>query len=154
VEAPMKRWYTAALILVIALLFAGCAKAQIENAIQDFEDSVNDSDLNAFENLISVQSDFYITGPVTIPEFHQYLVDNSSIDYLDLDIDVNGSSARVYTNASYNNDSYTVAVKFIMNKDGGSDWRVKEYWDANNPQDDLVVFWQNIKDLVRKIAKQ
>lgn len=144
----MKRWYTAALMLVIALLFAGCAKAQIENAIQDFEDAVNEDDTDALVGILADASLFKVGDPTfNINALLDHFDGFRPVTYSNLDIDVNGTEADVNADASLSGISEDAL--FIMLKEGG-DWKVREYWDTNNVGGNLEFIWHKIQRLIKK----
>jgi len=151
----MKRFFFPVLIFIIfSLLLFGCQKAAIENAIDDFENAINESDVSALDSVISSDSQMRTGGPSVLETFMDQFDEFRPIDFSGIDIEQDGSDATAYADADY----YGTAIdaKFIMKRDEAffaflfPDWKVKEYWDTNNPDDELVMVWQKIKSLLKK----
>lgn len=134
------------IVLSISIFFTlGCNKLAIETALADFEDAVNNNSASDLEDVMSPDSNFYITGA-----FQQFLNDifggNTPVNYTNLDINVDGSNATVLPDATY--AGFPNDVKFNMRKDESDStffspsWKVYRYYD--NDDFDLPV-WQKLK---------
>jgi hypothetical protein len=143
----MNRRIFLALVMMVALLFAGCTKAKIEDAIQDFESAVNDYNQSALDSLLADASLFKATGPPGVAAFLDYFEGFRPVSYSGLDIDVNGSDADAHASASYAGSP--ISALFIMKKEG-SDWKVREYHDTNNAQQTLQFVWHKVQELMEK----
>jgi hypothetical protein len=129
----MKRILVAVIIMLSLIVIIGCNKRAIEDAISKFEDAVNANNVTEIEDVLSPDSDFYITG-----QFQAFLDEFSGftpLDYSGLDIDVDGDDADVDADASFIGLPEENAL-FVMKKDDGESnffdpvWKVKEYWDT------------------------
>jgi len=147
----MKRYILPVLILIIfSMLTFGCTKAAIENAVQDFEDAVNEDDFNALDDVISDDSQMRDIGETGIYGLLDYFDDFRRVKYRNLDIEVDGSNADVNANATY--IGFDQNILFKMKRDEAffaflfPDWKVKEYWDNNNEKEELTMIWQKIKE--------
>lgn len=118
-------------ITIIPLL--GCTQYYIEKTIDDWEKAINDSDADALENLLSPDSDFWVTG--TFQEFLDYFEGNKPVHYSNLDISVNNPYADVYANATYKGVEVDGGVWFVLKKEEAllsflfPDWRIYQYYD-------------------------
>jgi hypothetical protein len=134
----------AALILLIFTL--GCAKAQIENTIADFEAAANKANGEAdLTETISEDSHYY--DPLLIKDFHNTYLYPELPSYGSLDIDVSGGDADVFTTADYQGQVDAVNVQFIMKRHGFflfPSWKVKEYWD--DASGSMSMIFQKIKN--------
>ncbi len=149
----MKRFFFPVLIFItFSLLLFGCQKAAIENAIDDFENAVNSDDANALDSVISSDSEFRITG--TFENFLDYFDAFRPVSYSGISIEQDGSDATVDADADYHGTA--IKAQFIMKRDEAffaflfPDWKVKEYWDTNNTNNELVAVWLKIKSLLEK----
>jgi hypothetical protein len=141
------------MILPFFIFFSCSDEKAIEDVIDTFESSIQTNDnFSTFQSTISEESDFLITGPVTLNEFYEYLsVDFDPISYSGLSIDVDGDSAVVTADALYSAFD-PIYVEFVMRQSGGffsflnPDWGVKEYWDTNNPGETLEYYWLKMQE--------
>ncbi len=156
----MKRFIFPVLILItFSLLLFGCQKAAIENAVDDFENAVNNNDVTALDSVISSDSKFRDLGQSGLDEFMKYFDGFRPVSYSGINIEQDGPDATVDADASYNGTAQS--VEFIMKRDEAffaflfPDWKIKEYWDDNNPDSTLEFIWQKIKSLLkeRKLSK-
>lgn len=148
----MKRIPVIAIILISIILFGCSNEKAIEIVISDFEDAVNDSSESKIQDILSPESDFYITGAFT--EFLANFDGFRPVNYSNLSISVNGSDADVDADVSYS--EIPEQAKFVMKKEETflsifiPDWKVKQYWDTNNPSGNLEYVWMRIKKLLNK----
>ena len=136
------------IVLSISIFFTlGCNKLAIETTIADFEDAVNDNNVNDIENIMSPDSNFSEAG--TFQAFLDYFIGLRLVNYTNLDIDIDGSNSRVLSDGTY--VGLAVDVKFRMRKDESDStffspsWKVYQYYDygAFTEPDDAV--WQKLK---------
>ncbi|MFW6139557.1 MAG: hypothetical protein ACOC7U_10365, partial [Spirochaetota bacterium] len=81
-------------------VFMGCSKIAIENTISDFEDAVNKNSTNDIKEVLSTESEMYIT--TAFDQFLSYFDDFRNVNYSNLDINVDGGDGEVYADATYN----------------------------------------------------
>jgi uncharacterized membrane protein YvbJ len=148
-EAKMKRFAMVLAIAVISPVFiSGCAKMAIEKTISEFEDAVNNEDQKKLKDVMSPDSDFYVTA--TFQEFLDYFDDFRDVNYKNLDIEVDGRDAEVYSDATYNSGNTRVTVLFWMRREEAlfaflfPDFKVYRYYD--NLGDFSVPIWQKLKE--------
>jgi len=127
----MRRSLVPVFIVITMLFFIGCAKTAIKSTISDFEDAINDESASDLKETLSPDSDYIVSDP-TAAEFLDYFQSNFYIpvNYSNLDIDVGGGDADVFSDGTY--DGTPTEVKFWMRREGwflSSDWRVYRYYD-------------------------
>ena len=143
------------LIIITSIFLFGCSKAAIENTINKFQDAVNNGDADALENVMSPDSDFYKTYT-----FDSFISDNFSgftpLEYKNLDINIDSSSADVNADAYYLTDPLNPVkddVLFVMRKVDNffsfifPEWKVYQYYDGGNFNRPNDAVWRKIKNL-------
>ncbi len=144
----MKRYVFPVLIAVICSMLAlGCAKVAIESAISDFEDAVNNDSTSEIQDVMSPDSDFYVTA--TFSEFLDYFDGFRDVAYSNLDIEIDGRDATVYSDGTYNSGATPVDVLFWMRREEAffaflfPDYKVYRYYDFG---DFSTPVWQKLKE--------
>lgn len=147
----MKRFGIVLAVAVLSSVFiSGCAKMAIEKTISEFEDAVNKEDAEALEDIMSPDSDFYVTA--TFDTFLDYFDGFRDVKYNNLNIDVDGRDAEVYADGTYNlgeQGEITEGVLFWMRREEAllafifPDYKVYRYYDLDNFSDPV---WQKLKE--------
>jgi hypothetical protein len=144
-------FYLIAIVIVAGFLVLGCAQAMIENTIDDFEAAVNNRELEGVDDLMEVlseDSEMMAGGRPNVEYFHLVYFDGfTPVEYSSLDIELDGGYADVYTTADYGSDP-NIEVMFEMRRHGFflfPTWKVKQYWDNNNIDNNLEIVWQRLK---------
>jgi hypothetical protein len=134
------------ILLPIFILFFLCTACSNEwegiGTIQQFQDAVNATDFNSFKDTLSEDSIFWFGDPTTqIQGFLDTFIGFTPVFYSEFEITENSNDATVLCNATYK--GIPVNVKFIMRKHSGV-WKIREYWDDNNLNDQLEFIWHKI----------
>jgi hypothetical protein len=144
----MKRLIIIGIIAISFIIFASCDQMAIEDAINTFEDAVNDNSSTDMKNILSPDSQFYILGDWDV--FLAYFGGQRPVEYTNLDINQDGENARVLTDATYNAVPVTGGVKFRMRKDNSEStffspsWKVYQYYDFGNFVEDTDAVWKKV----------
>ena len=144
----MKRLIITGIIAISILIFASCDQMAIEDAINTFEDAVNDDSSSDMENILSPDSQQYILSDWDT--FLDYFDDQRPVDYTNLDINLDGENARVLTDATYSEVPVLGGVKFRMRKDQADStffmpsWKVYQYYDNGNFAEDTDAIWKKL----------
>jgi hypothetical protein len=135
--------------LVLILAFAiGCAESSIEKLISDFDDAVNNDSDSEIQDVLSEDSDFYITGAFST--FLDNFDGDRDIAHSNFDMDIAGTRATVYSDVTYNGGAISVpdSVMFWMKRDSGflsfifGSWKVFRYYDNS---DFTIPLWRKIQ---------
>lgn len=128
----------AILLFAISLLFFGCSnEMMIEKTIDDWTGAINNNDVEAMEDVLSPDSDYYITLTANYlvgdPLDDPYFEDFTPVSYALGSIDIDVPYADVPATATYvgvpNN------AMFVMKREPGflsflfPDWKVYRYFD-------------------------
>jgi ketosteroid isomerase-like protein len=144
----MKRLLAPAILLSPILLFTfGCPVEEkirtIEQAVADFEKAVNSDNVKELQDVLSPESDFFITK--TFQAFLDYFDGQTDVSYTNLVITVNGDTADVTPTATYNNGLSDVTVLFVMKKESSDpdNWKVLQYYDDADGTFDFI--WKKLQ---------
>ena len=139
----------ATLLLIMSIALFGCSKIIIEDTINKFQDAINNEDIDALKNIMSPDSDMStVAGYEDIKVYFDGFI---PLEYSNLDIDLNGNTADVNTDANYYNTPKTIQVLFVMKKTNNffsfmfPEWKVYQYYDSLSGFDSPV--WRKIKKL-------
>jgi hypothetical protein len=154
----MKRLFAPAILLTSILFFTfGCPVPEkirtIEQAVSDFQTAVNTNNAKEIEDVLSPESQFYITG--LFQGFLDYFIGLRDVDYTNLSITMNpDDTADVTPTATYVSGSSPVTVLFVMKKESSNpdNWKVLQYWDDADPINGFGPIWQIIQ--MRKLQQQ
>jgi hypothetical protein len=152
-EDLMKKLLIPAVVLFsITFIFLGCSNEKaIEKIIGEFEDAVNSNNLGDFQDTISPDSEFYITG--LFSNFLGHFDGQRNVDYPGLDISIDGDTADALSNATFVNGTFPIFVKFVTRKEGGffsflnPNWKILQYWEDT---DDSGTFDESLNESVWK----
>jgi len=139
-----------ALVLILAFVI-GCAESSIEKLISDFDDAVNNQSESQIRDVLSEDSDFYITGA-----FSTFLANfgtsERDLAHSNFDMDIAGTRATVYSDVTYDMDATPIpvpdSVMFWMKRDSGflsfifGSWKVLRYYDGGDFSNPL---WRKIQ---------
>ncbi len=143
----MRKYLIALILIVVAGLFISCAQGKIEDTIAAFETAVNADSTDDIQDVLSPDSNFYITGEFAT--FLDYFDGFRNVHYSNLDISTSGEDADVYSDGTYNNGSTPTEILFVMKREGGflsalfGEWDVLRYYDFNDFNNPV---WQKLKD--------
>jgi len=121
----------------------------IEGAIIGFENAINNDDVNSIQNILSPESQFYITG--TFDAFLDYFDGFRPITFSNFDVTVDDLEAEVYADINFTG-SIDEETYLVMRKDSVykgllfPEWQVKEYWDTNNQSGNLEFIWLRVNN--------
>ena len=144
----MKRLIIVGIILISIIIFASCDRIAIEDAVTTFENAVNDNSSTDMKNILSPDSQFYITAGWDA--FLAYFGGFTPVDYTNLDINIDSDNARVITDATYNEVPVSGGVKFRMRKDDSDStffkpsWKVYQYYDNGAFVEDTDAIWKKL----------
>ena len=152
----MKKLFIPVIMLTLIIFFIfGCPAEEkertIKEAISDFQKAVNANDVKEIEDVLSPDSDFYITR--TFKEFLDLFDDFRDVEYTNLSITKNpDGTADVIPTATYDNGLLPVNVLFVMKKESSSpdDWKVLQYWDDADGSFDFL--WKKLQ--LKKLQQQ
>ncbi len=144
----MKRLIVSGIIAISILIFMSCDQMAIEDAITSFESAVNDDSSADMENILSPDSEFYITEEWGA--FLDYFDGFRPVDYTNVDVNLDGDNARVTTDATYSGIEVPDGVKFRMKKDDSDStffqpsWKVYQYYDNGSFVEDTDAIWKKL----------
>ncbi len=152
----MKKYFLLPLIIVVSFMLFGCSKIVIEETIRKFQEAVNNEDPEALKEVMSPESQFYITG-----EFDAFIQDNFvdnkiPVEYKNLDIDIGDTTADVRADEYYKIDTSNPGhdeVLFVMKKVDNflsfifPDWKIYQFYNEGNlnKDDPNAPVWKKIK---------
>ncbi len=150
IKAAGTKKYLLFILLIAMFALFGCSEYIIEGTIKKFQDAINDEDPEALKEVLSPDSEFYVTG-----EFSTFISDNFSdkipIEYKNLDIDINDNYADVYADEYYNINEPTPLkddALFVMKKVNNffsfifPDWKIYKFYNEGDFENPV---WKKIK---------
>jgi len=135
------------LVLILAFII-GCAESSIENLISDFDDAVNSDSESQIRDVLSEDSDWYVTGAFST--FLDNFDGDRDIAHSNFDMDIAGTRATIYSDVTYNNGVIPApgSVMFWTKRDSGflsfifGEWKVYRYYDNDDFSNPL---WRKIQ---------
>ena len=149
----MKKIIIFPVLMLVLAFFIGCAEVSIEKLISDFDDAINNKNESQIRDVLSEDSDYYITESFDIFVGETNFGDSERVlAHSNFDMDIAGTRATVYSDVTYDLDATPLlvpdSVMFWMKRDSGflsfifGSWKVYRYYDGG---DFSTPLWRKIQ---------